>query len=585
MYKPKLQNLDAGRDIILRFNGYENNLVIEESAFYRQKNMGSSSYPALSPRNKRAFFNVSGESLQCLCAKTKICYINDGILYYGGEAVSGLSFPTIEKERSFVSLGAKLLIFPDKVYINTADLTDYGNLEATFESKATVSCSLCMADGDLYEGYQVSKTAPVNPGNGDLWLDTSGESHALKQYSESIASWIELSETYVRISCPGIGKGFKEYDGVSLSGFNAAGLDGAHIIRHKDDDFIVVTGIVDETVTITTGVTVRRSIPDMDFICENGNRIWGCSSDNNEIYASKLGDPTNFNVYTGISTDSYAVSLGTDGEFTGAVSYRGYILFFKENCVHKIYGQNPPYTVTTSYIRGVQKGSHRSLVCLNEGLYYKSPTGICSYEGGVPVCVSADLGEEYYTDAVAGALGDKYYICMSDKNDKRHLFVYDEARGLWNHEDNMDVREFATHNCNLYMLFRDDDVFRIALADGVNRYGSFTGDLRGYSEEPDFEWYAETGLWGLSLPENKYYSSVNLRIAGSKGATVEISYEINSSGKWEKQISRTFEKTGSLMVPFISPRCDHLRLRIKGTGDVKIYSIGRKTESGSELNV
>lgn len=585
MYKPRLYDLDTSREIIPSFKGYINNLAIDENAFYRQENMSCDDYPALKPRNKRAFFNISGEMLHGLFAKTKICYINNGKLYYGGEPVSGLSFPETNRERTFVSLGAKLIIFPDKMYVNTEDFTDYGSLEAEFSSTASVTCSLCRADGDLYEGYTVSDVAPTEPVNGDLWVNTSGEAHTLMQYSESIASWIELSETYVKITCPNIGKAFNQYDGVTLNGFGDAGLDGSHIIRHKADDFIVVTGILDNSVTITGGILVERRVPDMDFVCENGNRIWGCSSKNNEIYASKLGDPSNFNVYMGISTDSYAVSLGTDGKFTGAASYRGYILFFKENCVHKIYGQNPPYTVMTSYIRGVQKGSHRSLVCLNETLYYKSPTGICAYEGGIPVSVSEALGNEYYTDAVAGALGNKYYICMSDKRGIRHLFTYDEEKTLWCREDSIDVRTFAKHNSNLYMLIKAEDTYRLALVDGVNRYGNFSGELQGYTLEDDFHWFAETGLWGLKLPENKYYSNIIFRATGSKGAVLEISLQFNSDGKWIKQISRRFEKTGSLMLPFITPRCDHLRLRIEGKGDVKIYSVGRKIESGSELNV
>ena len=181
----------------------------------------------------------------------------------------------------------------------------------------------------------------------------------------------------------------------------------------------------------------------MDFVVESGNRIWGCNSEKNEIYASKLGDPKNFDSFMGISTDSYAVTVGTDGEFTGAVSFRGYIIFFKEHCIHKIYGQNPPYTVNTSYIRGVQKGSHKSLCVVNETLYYKSPNGICAFEGGVPVDISSALGGAYYTDAIAGVLGNRYYICMSDKNGKRVLFNYDESRNIWHKEDNIDIREFA----------------------------------------------------------------------------------------------------------------------------------------------
>lgn len=585
MYNPGLNELHTNREIINRFKGYENNLLIDENAFCFTENMGFGSFPALSPRNKRVFFEVTGERLHGLFSKESIIYINNGSLYYGGVKVTDMLFPDTSVERRFVSMGARLLIFPDKVYVNTEDFSDYGSLEAEYVTAGGVSLGLCKGDGELYGDYEVSTAPPEKPVNGDLWLDTSGKPHILKQFYENADMWQEIAETYVRINSVGIGKNFELYDGILLSGLSKTDLDGAHIIRHKGDDFIVVSGVIDKAITISTKVKAERRVPDMDFVCEFGNRLWGCSSENNEIYASKLGDPTNFNSFMGISTDSYAVSVGSDGPFTAAVSYRGYLLFFKENCVHKIYGHNPPYSVTTSYIRGVQKGSHRSVVCLNETLYYKSVGGICAYEGGVPMCISKDLGDAYYSKAVAGACFNRYYVCMSDVNEKRHLFTYDEDKALWQREDNIDIREFSNNNCNLYFLMKQGESFRIGLIDGENRYGSFTGELKGFREEDDFLWFAESGLWGLDLPENKYYSNIIIRASGTKGAKLSVWFEFDSSKKWVIQSESVFDKTGSLLLPFITPRCDHLRIKIQGKGDVKIYSISRKIESGSELNV
>ena len=586
MYKPRLFDLQNSVDMISSFKGYENNIVIDENAFSFTENMSSDCYPVLSPRNKRFYFSeINGDKLHDLYTKDMVLYINNGKLYHGGKDLFDLTFPEISKERRFVSMGSKLLIFPDKVYVNTEDFSDCGSLEARFESEVGAVCVMCKADGDLYEGYSVSSVMPKNAVNGDLWYDTSREPHALKQYSESVDMWIDLAETYIRINCKGIGKNFNQYDCVNFVGFRDAGFYGKHIIRDKGDDYLIITGILEKEVIITTPVSVSRRIPDMDFVCESGNRIWGCNSKTNEIYASKLGDPTNFNVFMGLSTDSYAASVGTDGNFTAAISFRGYVLFFKENCVHKIYGQNPPYTITTSYIRGVQKSSHRSLVCLNETLYYKSPTGICAYEGGVPVCISSHLGNEHYSEAVAGACGNKYYVCMSDKERKRHLFVFDEEKNIWHREDNINIKEFTRHNCNLYFIADTGDTNQMGMIDGENPYGIFTGDFTKRYPEDDFEWCAESGLWGLSLPENKYYSNITIRAVGEKGAKLQVYFEVDSNKVWVKQIDKTVDKTGSFTLPFITPRCDHLRIKIKGKGDIKIYSISRKVESGSELNV
>ncbi len=587
MYNPNLYEFQRSQEMISSFDGFDCNAVIPDNCFFDENNMGGGEFPLLAPRNKRAYFNVCGDRLHGLFAKSKIMYINNGTLYYGGEAIAGLFFPDITEERRFVSMGAKVLIFPDKVYLNTVDLTDYGSLEAEFytEEGTSITCSLAKGDGDLYEDYIVSSAEPENAENGDLWLDTSVTPNELKQYTENMGMWMPLAETYVRISCEGIGKNFELYDGVELSGFENADLNGSHIIRDKGDGFITVTGIIPNTITQIAPIKVERKLPEMDYICESGNRLWGCNSEKNEIYASKLGDPTNFNSFMGISTDSYAVSVGTDGEFTGAVAFRGYIIFFKEHCIHKIYGQNPPYTVNTSYIRGVQKGSEKSLCIVNETLYYKSPNGICAYESGVPVDISKALGGKYYTHAIAGVSGDRYYICMSDKNGERVLFTFDESKNIWHKEDNIDIKEFANHNGNLYFIGVVNGEKRLCLADGENLYGNFTGDLSGWFLEEDFNWSCETGLWGINIPENKYYSGIVIRAFSETGARINIDFQRDSNGKWERQLSILPEKTGSFSLPFTTPRCDHLKIRISGKGKVKIFSISRKIEVGSELNV
>ena len=589
MYNPAVYEMEKTQELISSFGGYNCNPVIPDNCFQDECNMGAEEYPLLSPRNKRAFFYVYGDRLHGLFSKSKLMYINNGQLYYGGEAVTGPRFPDIEGERQFVSMGAKVLIFPDKMYINTADLSDYGPLEAGFSTEEgfDVTCSLAKGDGDLYENYVVSSVEPEEVKNGGLWLDTSVTPNELKQYSEGLGMWMPLAETYVRISYGGIGKQFEIYDGVTLSGFQKEDLNGSHIICDKGDDFITITGIIPNTIKQTEPIRVERKLPEMDFIVESGNRIWGCNSEKNEIYASKLGDPKNFNCFMGVSTDSYAVTVGTDGEFTGAVSFRGYIIFFKEHCIHKIYGQNPPYTVNTSYIRGVQKGSHKSIQIVNETLYYKSPNGICAFEGGVPVDISSSLGGAYYTDAVAGVLGNKYYICMSDKKGERVLFNYDESRNIWHKEDNIDVREFANHNGNLYFLLNTGVVNMklLGLIDGENVYGNFSGELDGWIPEEDFEWSCETGLWGLDIPENKYYSNITLCVSGGKGTRIHIDFQTDESGKWENQMSFNANDLGSAVLPFTTPRCRFLRIRIRGKGKGKVYFISRTVETGSELNV
>ena len=568
------------------FQGYNHGLKINAGEFYDMKNLTSSYCPVLSPRHKRAEFNVKGD-VHSLYSKEKLLYVQNGELYYGGEKIDGFPYlyPKYNDVRHMVSMGAYVVIFPDKVYLNTADLSDYGSIEAHFstEEGTNVDYTLCMLTGENYENYSTGAVAPEEAENGSLWLDTSDTPHVLKKYSETDSMWVSLATTYVKITSPNIGKSFKEYDCVTISGSVVEDFNTDMIIWGCGDDYIIVAGIIDEMKTQNTAFAVDRNCPDMDFVCQGENRIWGCNSKLNEIYCCKLGDFKNWRCYMGHASDSYAVTVGSDGDFTGAIRYGCYTLFFKENCIHKVYGTNPPFEVGTNYVRGVQKGSDKSLCVVNETLFYKSPTGICAYEGGSPVTISDNFGTLYYDKAVGGAFRDKYYISMHNSG-KRALFVYDLNRNMWHKEDDIEVLEMANNSSNLYMTVKTDEENKLVIADSEQAYGTFTGSLAGWSVEEAVEWEAVTGLIGLDVPEQKYVNRLICRLEISEGSTVNVFVEYNSTGEWKHLKSISSQKTYGIAFP-ISPdcRCDHIRLKLTGAGDVKIYSLTFNLESGSEL--
>ena len=269
MYKPNAENLKVNEEILTSFKGYNRNYKIQENEFFDETNMTGDYAPVISPRNKRGEFNISGKRLHGLFAKSKMGYINDGILYYGGFAVPGLTFPDIDKDRQFVSLGAKLLVFPDKVYINTNNLNDYGSLEAEFITAdgSEVSFGLCKSDGSLYENYYTGNTPPLTPVNNDLWIDTSVTPNELKQYSEYSESWVSLVTTYMRISYVGIGKNFEQYDSVKISGCENNEINNTFVVWDKGDDYIVISGVLLKNFTQSVSLRVERKVPDMDFFC------------------------------------------------------------------------------------------------------------------------------------------------------------------------------------------------------------------------------------------------------------------------------------------------------------------------------
>ena len=573
------------------FGGYNHSLKPREGEFFDTENITTDYYPIASGRKKRGIVRRLN-SPSGMTARDSLIYADGADLYYNGKKVDGLVLST-EKEKcpkKFVSMGAYLCIFPDNLYLNTADMTDFGSMEMSWEAEESTSVkySICKGDGAEYGKTTVADEAPKDAENGDLWIDSSTDTHILKQYSKNMNMWVEIATVYVKIEAKGIGQRIEKGDGIRISGCKYSGeneyikkqieaLNSTFTVKERGDNHIVVTGLLDETYTQNGGVNVTRKVPKMDYVTECQNRLWGCyygledGKTVNEIFCCKLGDFKNWEVYSGISTDSFRASCGTDGVWTGAVTYLGYPLFFKENYVHKVYvSSGGAHQIVSMAIDGVQKGSDTSFAIVNDYLFYKSKTGINRFDGTQAVNISSDLGNEQYCDAVGGRLGGKYYVSMKDINEKWHLFVYDVKRGLWIREDNTMALYFADIDNELYYI--DGDSNELKTINGTEG-----------KEEDKFPWKIVFGDIGYEYFQKKYLSRFNIRMSLEEDGWAEIYTEYDSNGIWEKRgtingtgISRTFT------LPIIPRRCDQIRIKIEGSGEFKLYSISKILEIGSD---
>ena len=595
MKYPTLYTKENSRKIVDVFNGYNHNLRIGDGEFFDMKNMTSDFYPVLCPRNKRGVY-ASPNNPTALISKDALCYVDGSKFVINEYAVDmGLN----DEPKQLISMGAYVIIMPDKKYINTKDLTEFGNIEALFpgvkDQEVTAIYEMCKVDGSVYDKAVTSPSAPENPGNLQLWIDTSSTPHVLKQYSDVSAVWVQIATTYIKISAPNIAAAFSQYDAVKITGlpedvpqlnelngqmfplWDVYHDPGSKNAAEGANDYVVIVGLLDETFSATSKLRLERTMPVMDFVIESGNRLFGCrygpSSSGevvNEIYASKLGDFKNWSCFMGLATDSYAASCGTDGQFTGAITHLGYPLFFKENCVHKVYGNYPAnFQIQDTACRGVQAGCERSLAIVNETLFYKGRGGVCSYDGSLPTEVSYVLGNEVYRDAVGGAHGNKYYISMVDNHDEYHLFVFDTAKGMWHKEDDLQVDAFCSCRGEMYAISKGKIITML---------GS------GTAEEDPVEWMVQTGEIGISSPDMKYISRLTVRMSMDIGAEVRFYAQYDFSEEWELLFSLRSDNLRSFSLPIRPKRCDHMKLRIEGEGMAKIYSITKTIEQGSELS-
>lgn len=513
MRLPKLSGRQNGADQVILFRGYDRRDTAPQGAFADMRNLSADRYPYLSIRKPRGTVQKLTKA-NGLLAREKLFWVDGTAAYYGGENVGNVE----DSEKTLLSMGAYILIFPDKISYNTVDGT-WEQMERSYTSTGTVT----------YEPSYLTETE----------LDAEGQ-------------------VYVKIKAEGINEGFQTGDGVEISGFTEESLNKTTVLKDVGEGYLLMVGPIDKGGSQTAPITVKRRLPDMDFMTVAENRLWGCSSKNHEIYASALGDFKNFFVFESTASDSYAATIASDGDFTGAITYLGYVMFFKENGLYKVYGSRPAnYQIVEGQLRGVAKGCGRSLCIVNEVLYYKSEQSVMSFQGALPTEVGAALAADYGT-AEGGRFGNKYYISM-----ETGLFVYDTEKNIWHREDDTKGRYFSAYGNVLYYL-----------------EGNTIKTIEGEDAEI-IEWYAETNDYTYQTAESKFLSRLSIRMEVPAKAAVEVWIMYDSSGAWERQKVVGDMRQNIVNVAVIPRRCDHFRLRFSGYGTAVLRDMTLYLTSGS----
>ena len=595
---PKLQELTRYRDMVTVFGGYNHQISCQEGQFFDMKNITSKYFPVLSPRQNRGIVKTLNNP-QGILDKEDLWWIDDKVLYRNGEKITlnGVSL-TEDTPKTIAKMGAYIIIMPDKVWCKANDDDNklecgYMENKVAFEKGAEIKFSICDAQGRAitYHDAEYYETTEAKDGDYMMSVNANGKP-SLKVYSGSTKIWMTVASTYTQINADGIGIGFEKEDGIKItSDYNGDTLENIFINTEDDGNYSTNTYIVDKTDDCITipgiykgrtdaftdiTLTVERKVPEMELITECNNRLWGCSKDGHEIYCCKLGDVKNWNCFRGVSTDSWAATIGSDGKFTGAITYLGYPIFFKEDSLIKIsVSATGGHQTKETMCRGVQDGSSRSLSILNEILYYKSNSGVCAYNGSLPYSISDVFGDVNYYDAVAGSIGDKYFVSMRDAKGTYNMFAYDSKNGIWCKEDNTEAMVFCRHKDELYYIDAKDKTMK-------SISGTLLYDAPEKATEREFDWFVESGTIGYSSPDNKYVGRINLRITLECGTNVDFFIQYDSCGEWEHKFNMSGTGTRTYSIPIIPKRCDHFKYKIKGRGICKIHSVSKVIEEGSD---
>ena len=583
------QVLRPTEDRTIEFKGLNRRTTVKEGEMSDMLNLSSDDYPVLTQRKPRGRMTLPGgvlRPLQLMSRYERIAMIalkedNSVGFYYDGSLISEVT--GITESTRMVAINSKICFFPEKKSI---DVTNQGLQTGTYrslEASVTLASDTAITDDSI--------TLPS--GHNFKYDDAITISGTLK-YTPSGGT---ASTMPITVSCI------------------IEDVVDTNTIVLPHETFIEMTGEGATGVKLAADTVISKSTPNLDHVIEWNNRLWGASNEDNTIYASKLGDPSNWQYYQGTSMDSYYAQQGTDGDWTGVALYSNHLIFFKENSMCRIYGSAPSnYQVMNSEIFGVEPGSRQSVVTINDTVFYKSKIGIMAYSGAIPYCISDGFNVEF-RDVIAGTEKRKYYASIHVKGGGYELMVFDTEKGLWHKEDDLRFRSCATIGNRLYYVHYQDDLLVCSENVICSEWllcgnGSTAGDvgiinpLTAYEDINNMKWMAVFGPFDEYIEEHKIYSKLALRIKSLLGSdnnileenddvietdvgetlildrTVKVYISINE-GDWELVEVYDPPRTKGDFIPIIPRRCDRYSIKLEGEGACEIKTLTRRVRQGS----
>lgn len=506
----------------LTFGGMDLSAAPPEGTLRYSKNLSSCAYPYISVREDR-------KQIKTLTNGSYLGYYNalyyvDGTDFYYEDKVRGTVTPG---EKQMAVIGKRIVIFPDKLCYNIEEDT-MEPLEIRF------SYDLPQEKAKL---HFTENTITYETDNPDF-------------------SFVDM--------------GFRAGDGITIDGFYTGEEEGVSpqdvwfadnnqtiVLRRVEDCVLTFSdrsfSAITPTEKIGKTITISREVPNLAVVTEWNNRLWG--AEGNTIYASKPGEPDNFFVYEGISTDGFAAAVGTGGDFTACHVLGSSLLFFKENGVHTIYGTRPQsFRITWKPMPGVAEKAGKSITMLTDGLFYFGTRGPYIYNGATCRFVGDVWGEQRFSDIISASDGRLVYVAMTDEEGNRGLYTWNTQNGIWLREDDAYITALCYDGRRMLLMTKN---LLLSAVGGINHV-EWEAHLNPLREENIFK---------------KRYGKLWIRVELQRDAYISVKVSLDDE-PWVD--CGTICEPGTHLLPLHVRPCERLELRFCGEGDFRLREIARE---------
>lgn len=333
----------------------------------------------------------------------------------------------------------------------------------------------------------------------------------------------------------------------------------------------------------TSASTVADTPTNSRHITLHANRLFLVADDEpNVIRWSKYENPDIFTTFNGDNSDPgfQPINTNVDDPITGIVTYRNRVVIFKKHSFHELYGERGYDFAIDDVSTHVGCVAWRTICEVNGVLYFLSANGVCAYGGGnTPRKPISDPVKKYIdainwsqiNQCVSGTDGRRLFLTLvTDSNTSPNVTImYDPEKGP-------DNGWFVT------------DYLSTAFLDDVEEWYTGTSDGKVYKMDDgdtnaggQISYEVTTkpivrGDWHIKKRLNK------LRVVADvpAGATMNIYYSISTNGNdWEllKSLTPDTDVTNRKIM-LVGKRSEWFRIKVTGTGRVKIYSIAPEVE-------
>lgn len=583
------------------FGGFKKTDGARDGEIYDMLNMTSDSYPVLASRPVRSEYVGLKKIMEYFEDQTQRWWERQGM---EGDYMQG--FPHARPQL----IGAYDV--SDKIFFVVSAL-DFGSSDlegqvfkaiyiAVYSGKVVVSDSIAPASSEyvratafnnklilwvkdsMYDGDAIRCSFTTNEDTGAVQIELEHLGMSLINTSIHVFHDVSKATTYINIHTYETQK-LRVGDTVSVTVEGAAYYvkilklhieSGCAVIETylKEDIPQSVDNLEALYATETDGLmtaTVERSIPFLEHIAVNNDRIWGTIG--NKIYCCASNDPFNWydNDYDTVSRSFFA-EIPTVSAFVGITSYMGNVFFFTKEDVYLMYGRTPDaFSLSSLAAIGCEANSGESFGVAAQSLFYNSTQGAACFNGETTTLISYPFGSNKLRNAIGCGHDTKYYL-----SDGKYIYVYDTQYGTWHKEEGAVVSMLVIDG-RLVLFYKD----------GTAWYHEWDKNIDQNYHEEDVESEVEFADISEGSPYYINAGEITLRMWLDQTAHVALyacydkEYGITDD-MWELLWETYTEGKHSETVRFTpKQRCDHYRLKFVAKGNWKLYSMTRTYAVGS----